>query len=109
MQTDALIQPGHGHLITSRGLLAGKMFSHLTGRQKCALCDGECRRDILWEQGGHPTGAGLILQLPKVAAISLQDALIQDHQQLLRGSKNQSSWRMKHPLMVVNANGVCWG
>lgn len=36
-------------------------------------------------------GADLILQLPRVAAISLQDALIQGHQQLLRVYKRQQN------------------
>lgn len=36
-------------------------------------------------------GADLILQLPGVVAVSLQDALTQDHQQLLRVCKMQQN------------------
>lgn len=47
------------------------------------------RRDIPGEQDRHPMRAHKILQLPRLAAISLQDALIQDHQQLLKVHKRQ--------------------
>lgn len=47
------------------------------------------RRDIPRDQDRHPMRADLILQLPRLAAISLQDALIQDHQQLLKVRKRQ--------------------
>lgn len=96
MQIDDLIQPDQGHLVTYHGVLAGKIFIHLTERQICALCDQAHRRGIPWDQEGHPTeqeghpmGADLVLQLPRVAAISLRDALIHHHQQLLRVYQRQ--------------------
>lgn len=42
-------------------------------------------------QEGHPIGADLILQLPRVAAVLFQDAQTQDHQQLLRVYKRQQN------------------
>lgn len=55
-------------------------------------------------------GANLVLRLPRVAAMSLYDALIHHHQQLLRVyQRQQSSWSMKHLVMVAKANGVCRG
>lgn len=49
------------------------------------------RRDVPWEQEGHPVRADQILQLPRVAVVSLQDAGIQGHQQLLRVYKRQQN------------------
>lgn len=49
-------------------------------------------------------GADLILQLPSMAAISLQDALIQDHQQLLRVYKRQQK-----PIQLENEASVHGG
>lgn len=48
-------------------------------------------------------GADLILQLPSVAAISLQDALIQDHQQLLSVYKRQ-----QNPIQLENEASCSW-
>lgn len=98
-----LIPTGHGHLITSRGLLAAKTFIHLTGRLKCALCD---RRS---KQEGHPVGADLTLQLPRVVAISLQDASLQDHEQLLRIYKRQPNPIQLEDEASVHGGEHQWG